>query len=215
LASAVALLQPSRSSGTGQGAIGGASGGGIASTGRAAGGAQRATRRSAATAGRAAAAAYAYRTADRAELERLGLDYDELRRIDDPLELTRVIVEAACGSRSESTIEDHEERYVAAEIAAWVLEQNAGGTPPDPEAIVRKTIATIIVEVVETEIGEILRRGDRPTWAAELVEGELHEAAEVLAEQAELSLNGASAEEFSRAIEDGIETLRRILGGAG
>jgi hypothetical protein len=47
-----------------------------------------------------------------------------------------------------------------------------------------------------------------------MAETELREAADALAERATLSVEGPSAEEFAAAIEDGIETLREILGGS-
>src|SRR5690606_41176073 len=55
----------------------------------------------------------------------LGLDYESLRTNDDPIDLTRRIVEAACGPLPDGTIEDEERRVVAAQVAEWVLEANA------------------------------------------------------------------------------------------
>jgi len=198
----------------GAGGIGGAGAGERGSSGgRSGGGPRRSAAVSAGSAGRAAAAAYAYQTGNVAELERLGLRYDELRTLGDPLEVTSRIVAAACGP-NESTIEDMEQRYVAAELAEWVFEQGAEAVPT-PEEIVRKTISLIIVETLESETGDLLRNGQRPAWATELAEGELRDAAEVLAQRATLSVDGVSEAEFAAAIENGIETLRQILGGAG
>jgi hypothetical protein len=208
LLNAIPLLRP-RAGGSGGGGAGGISGDG--GRGEGGGGPRRSVGRLAATAGRAAASAYAFRSGDVAGLERFGLVYEELSRLD-PLELTIRIVNAACGPRSNSTIEDHEQQYVAAEVAEFVLERNEGGAPPSPEEVARQAIAVIIAEVVDSEIGELLRDDDRPAWAEELAEAEIREAAEVLAGKAELSVTGATDEEFSRAIEDGIETLRRIVG---
>jgi hypothetical protein len=212
---AVELLRP-RGSGSGgggaggvQGAGGGAGGGGRSRSG---GGPQRSATRSAATAGRAAAAALAYRSGDAAELARLGLDYEELRTLDDPLEVTRRIVDAACGAQGESTIEDHEQRYVAAQVAEWVLEHGDGATL-SPEEIVRTTLARIIEEIVASETGELIRQGQRPAWATQVAESEIREAAEILAERARFSVNGVTEDEFARAIEEGVETLRSIMGG--
>jgi hypothetical protein len=142
----------------------------------------------------------------------LGLDYRELSSLG-PLDVTRRIVEMACGPRSNSTIEDGEERYVAAEVAEWILERDDGGAPPTPDEIVRETIAIIISEVVETEVGEMLRTDERPEWASQLAEGQIREAAEILAGRAQLTASGVTHADFARSIEDGIETLRRILGG--
>jgi hypothetical protein len=212
------LLRPR--SGGGGGSDGPGGGGGIGGAGgqrssgrRTGGGPQRSAAASAGSAGRAAAAAYAFQTGDTAELDRLGLNYAELRSLGDPLEVTSRIVAAACGP-SESTLEDMEQRYVAAQVAEWVFEQGTNAIPT-PEEIVRKTISLIIVETLESETGELLRDGKRPAWATELAESELRDAADALAQRATLSVDGVSADEFAAAIETGIETLRQILGGAG
>lgn len=209
---AIGLLHPRGSGGGGGG--GGAAGGGTGGGGtrRSTGGPQRSVARSAATAGRAAAAALAYRSGDAAELARLGLDYGELRALGDALEVTRRIVDAACGAQGESTIEDHEQRYVAAQVAEWVLEQGDGAAP-SPEEIVRTTLARIIEEIVASETGELIRQGQRPAWATQVAESEIRDAAEVLAERATFSVNGVTEDEFARAIEQGVETLRSIMGG--
>jgi hypothetical protein len=216
LAPAISLLSPTlkrtRSSG---GGVGGGTSSGTSkqqkkSNGsRKGGGAQRSVHRSAVTAGRAASAAYAFSKEDRETLSKLGLSYDELRGLTDPLELISRIVEAACGSQ-DSTIEDHEQRMVAAEVAEWVIKQSEQGETPDPQDITRKSIAIVIAEVITSETGEMLRKGERPEWATELAEGQIYEAAEALADKAELSINGATASQFSKAIESGIETLRKI-----
>lgn len=201
--------------GDGPGGAGGLGGGGErTSTGRRTGGGpQRTAAASAGSAGRAAAAAYAYQTGNAAGLESLGLNYEELRGLGDPLEITGRIVAAACGPVGESTIEDMEQRYVAAQVAEWVFEQGPNAVP-SPDEIARKTISLIIVEALESETGELLRDGKRPAWTTEVAESELRGAADALAERATLSVEGASAAEFAAAIEDGIETLREILGGA-
>jgi hypothetical protein len=142
------------------------------------------------------------------------LDYAELRGLSDPIEVTRRIVDAACGPIGLSTIEDHEQRMVAAEIAEWVIGESQDGSLPAPDEIARKTIALIITEVVASETGEMLRQGKQPGWANEIAEHELREAAEALAARADLSVDGVTENEFASAIENGIETLRRILGGS-
>jgi hypothetical protein len=196
--------------GDGPGGMGGGSASTTASGGGTGGGAQRSSARSASTAGRAAAAAYAYRTGDQTALEELGLDYASLRTSDDPIEVTRQIVAAACGPLPEGTIEDDERRIVAAEIAQWVLEQNADGAPPDPVEITREAIALIIFEAVTTETAAALRESGRPSRDLRDAERQIRESAAALAERADLSQNGPTPSEFERAIEQGIETLRAI-----
>ena len=198
----------------GGGGNGGGSGeGGIASGGgRRAGGAQRSASSSARSAGRAAAAVFAYKTGDRQGLSDLGLNYDELLALDDPLEVVRRIVDAACGSRSESTIEHEEQRMVAAEIATWVLNEEEAGVALRPDQIARKAIAFIVAEAIASETGELIHAGRRPAWVSELAESELRKAIEVYAERADLSVDGVTDAEFAKAIEDGLEKFHVILG---
>ncbi|MDA8071003.1 MAG: hypothetical protein M0Z82_05235 [Actinomycetota bacterium] len=218
LLNVIPLLRPR--TGGGQGGDGPGVGGGLGPGGargpgtgtRNRGGAHRTAAGFATTAGRAAAAAYAYQTGDATALARLGLDYAELRALGDPLEVTVRIVNAACGPLSDSTIEHEEQRYVAGEIAQWVIEQGEAGATPTPEEIVRKTIALIIQEAALSEAGELARQADRPENTGELTEREIEEVAEALAGRAELSVNGPTEDEITQAVEDGIETLRRMRG---
>lgn len=209
------LLRPSGSSGDGGGGLGGGGqfggGGAQGGGGRAGTGAGRSTRRLSAASGRAAAGAIAYLAGDRDTLRRLGLDYDSLRAVRDPLELTTQIVRAVCGQRANSTLEEAEERYVAASVAEWVLGQGGDGTSPELDDIARYAIATIIVEVLSSELAAAL--SDRPHEVAPVAESELREAAGVLANQASLTITGPTETELSTAIENGIETLRMIYGG--
>lgn len=210
LQSAVGLLRPRDSTGGRRDGPSGAGGGRVGSgdRSRAGGGAQRSVAASARTAGRAAAAAYAYRTGDATTLQRLGLDYAELRGLGDDGEVARRIVSMACGV-SDSTIPDHEQRIVAADIAEWIFEQEeSGGRLPTPEEIVRQTIASVIAIVILTETGNLLNQHE----LADVTESDIRDFAEAKAGQAALSVNGASEEEISRAVEDGIETLRSLLG---
>ena len=214
------LLGPSGGGGTGgPGGSGGGPGGGGGGTGgrggggRPAGGAQRSVRASSRVAGRAAAAAYALREGDTATLQQMGLDLESLRSSDDPIGVARQIVNAACeGALSDGTIEDEERRYVASEVATWVLEESGGEAPPTPEEIVQKSIAVIMSEAAQNEAVDMIRRGERPEWASLEAERQLREAAEVLARRVEVSPAGMTAQDFARAIEEGIETLRRIQG---
>jgi hypothetical protein len=205
LLSAIQLLRPRGrgAGGDGPGIGGGGGGGGSRRTG---GGPRRSTSASARSAGRAAAAAYAFATGDAAALARLGLDYAELAALGDPVEVVRRIVEAACGPRTDSSIEDHERRLVAAELAEWVIAEGENGSLPSPEEIARRTIATIIAEAILVETASEATQHDQGA----LVEEEIRDAAEALAEKATLSIDGATEEEFYAAIEAGIETLRAI-----
>jgi hypothetical protein len=211
LRNGVQLLRPRSSGGGGADGPGGG-GGGAGGTGkgsRSGGGAVRSAAASAGSAGRAAAAAYAFSTGDAAALDRLGLNYDELAALNSPTKVAQRIVDAACGPTTNSTIVDHEQRLVAADIAEWVISEQEGGYLPTPEEIVRRTIATIIAEAVLVETGERADQHDQ----GELAESEIRDAAEALADRATLSISGATEAEFTTAIESGIETLRKIKGG--
>lgn len=177
------------------------------------GGLRRSTASVSGRAGRAGAAAYAYATGDRAGLSEFGLDFDSLQALGDPIEVTRRIVDAACGPLANGSLEEHEERYVAASVAEWVLEQAEAGSPPTPEEIARYSIAAVVAEVLATVINEHLNQ--RPADIAAVVESELFEAAQVLADKVELSVHGATEAELARAIEGGIEMLKQIYGVSG
>jgi len=205
----VSLLRPRSPGGSGgDGPGGGAGAGGAAGggTGRTGGGPRRSVGRSATTAGRAAAAAYAYRSRDAPTLERLGLNLAELSTVGDQYEIARRIVEAACGARADSTIEDYEQRLVAADVAEWVLSQEADGGPPTPEEIVRHTIALIVADAFLSDTGELINNSNH----ADVAESEVRDAADALAERPALSVAGVTEAEFTQAIEDGIEALRAI-----
>lgn len=203
----VNLIRPRTASGGGDGpGGGGAVGSGTGS--RSGGGPQRTAASSARTAGRAAAAAYAYSTGDAATLQRLGLDYSELRSLGDEFEVLRRIVDMAC-STPDSTIEDHEQRRVAADVAEWVMEQQRDGYLPPLDEMVRQTIAVIIAETLLVETGDLVNNHDH----ADIAERDIRDAAEVIASQADLSVDGATEDEISRAVEAGLERIRGIIGG--
>ncbi|GLZ77948.1 hypothetical protein Afil01_27550 [Actinorhabdospora filicis] len=207
------LIRPHPASGGGSDGPSGGSGSASRDRGtgeRGGGGPQRSAAASARTAGRAAAAAYAYRAGDAATLQRLGLDYNELCGLGDEFEVLRRIVDMAC-SVPDSTIEDHEQRRVAAEVAEWVMEQERDGIPPSPVEIVRQTIATIIAEALLVESGDQVNSSSH----AYITESDIRDAAEAIAAQATLSVDGTSEDELGNAIEAGIETLRHIVGGTG
>ena len=206
------LIRPRSAGGGGGDGPGGGGGGGGSTSGtggsRSGGGPRRSAAASARSAGRAAAAAYAYRTGDAATLERLGLDYNELHGLGDEFEVLRRIVDMACSS-PDSTIDDHEQRLVAAEVGEWVLEQDRDGSPATPEEIVRQTIAAIIAETLLVESGDLVNNHDQ----ADVAESDIRDAAEAIAAQATLSVDGATEDEISRAVEAGLETIRSIVGG--
>ena len=175
------------------------------------GGAQRSAVVSARTAGRAAAAAYAYATGDRQTLSDLGLNYDELREYNS-IDLINKIVSVACGPNSDGTIEEDEQRWVAAELADWIIEQQNASVIVEPDEIAGKAFACIVHAAIATETGELIRSGNPPPALTELDDNELQKMAEVVADRAGLSNVSVTEREFADAIENGIETVRDILG---
>ncbi|MFE5565091.1 hypothetical protein ACFQ68_08870 [Amycolatopsis japonica] len=200
-------LFASRSGGRADGPGGGGTGGGTR------GGAQRTVAGSSRTAGRAAAAAYALRTGN-ADLLRqeFGLDYESLRVNSDVADVARQIMVAACGPLPDGTIEEEEQRVVAAQVAQYVLEASVDGAVPAPDEIVRETIACIIFEAISTETAAKVHNGERSPWTTGEAERQLREATQAWAFRADLSPGGATPAEFEKAIADGIETMHTIWG---
>lgn len=194
--------------GGGAGGVGGSANGG---SGRSGGGARRSLGTTSRAAGRAGALARAYVAGDRAALQQLGLNYDELTALGDMVAVGTRIVQAAFESQANSTIEDDESREIVAEIVEWILETPASQVP-SPDEIVRRSIEVIIADVTLTEVGEQIRKEpSREKRAA--AEQEVRDAAEVYSKQVTLSDTGASEQEMAAAIEGGIRQLGRIFGG--
>jgi hypothetical protein len=200
------------SDGPGGGGGAGTAAGGSRAGGGARGGAQRSVAGSSRAAGRAAAAAYALRTGNAQLLQELGLDYDSLRNNPDIADVARQIMVAACGPLPDGTIEEEEQRVVAAQVAQYVLEANADSAPPAPEEIVRETIACILFEAVSTETAAMLHDGKRSARATVDDERQMREAAQVLALRVRLPPDGPTPTDFSEAIAQGIETMHEIWG---
>lgn len=210
---ALGLFAP-RSGGRADGPGGGGSGGGIGRpVGGSRGGAQRTVAGSSRTAGRAASAAYALRTGN-ADLLRqeFGLDYERLRANPDVADVARQIMVAACGPLPDGTIEEEEQRVVAAQVALYVLETTVAGAPPAPEEIVRETIACIIFEAISTETAAKVNNGERSPWTTDEAERQLREATQAWAFRVDLSPSGATPAEFEKSITEGIERMHTIWG---
>lgn len=191
---------------------GGARGGGSGSGGRSGGGARRSVGTTSRAAGRAGALARAYATGDRTVLERAGLNYGELRALDDRVTVGTKIVEAAFDSRADSTIADDESREIVAKVVEWILESPVDQTP-SPDEIVRHSIELIIADVTLTEVGDTIRAEPSRERRAE-AEQEIRDAATVYASQVTLNATGPTEQEISAAIEGGIHELGRIFGAA-
>lgn len=214
LLNVIQLLRLRTKGGAGGDGPGGGGGGGVETgTGsRSGGGPARSAAGSARVASRAGAAAYAFRTGNAEALEALGLDYAELSQLN-TFEVARKIVDFACGPQADSSIEDHEQRFVAVDVAEWVLDESRDGYTPTPDDIARHAIAIIIAEAALAETAEESGRHPR----GELAEPAIRDAAEALANRATFSAKGPTEPQLRKAIQSGIETLRKIrrAGGGG
>jgi hypothetical protein len=135
-----------------------------------------------------------------------------LRANPDLLQVTKAIVDAACGPVPDGTIEGDEQRWVASDIASWILSEQASGAMPTPDEIVRETIAMIVFEAACSETAARLQQDDQRASVAVAAEEEMRATARVLADNATLSVTGATESELRQAIEQGIESLRVIWG---
>lgn len=170
------------------------------------GGARRSSSRTANAAGRAIAGAIAYRQGDRAALERLGLDFDELARLGDPFEVVRRIVDMACGT-ADSTIEDHERRLMAADVGErLVIDLDLNAAVPTQE-IAQFAVAAIVAELILSECGDITLLSD-----GTVSEQDVRDAAIDIVGQAEFPTSGFTETDFAATIATGLEHLREILG---
>ncbi|QYF96834.1 hypothetical protein [Microbacterium sp. PAMC21962] len=143
---------------------------------------------------------------ERAPLEAAGLDLDELRALDDPLEVRRRIVEAAFESEPDSTIADGEARLIVADLVTWTLE-----TPRDPAQIVRHTVELMIARSILTEVGDRIRQEPRAALRRS-AEDEIRLAAKAWAmrfDVAAVTLDGPS---ISAAVQTGVTDLLAIYG---
>lgn len=211
LGPALRLLLRPRGGGGGDG-LGSGSGGGMGGGGgRSSGGATRSVGRVSRAVGRAGRLAMAYSTANREVLRQAGLNYDELRSLGDPIAIGIKIVEAAFSAPADSTIADAEERYIVADVVAWILEQ-PDGQPPTPEEVVRKSIEMTIVETALTEVSSTVYAKDVSYEKRHSVEQQIRDVAAEYAAQASLSPVGATEQEMAKAIETGIRDIGMIFG---
>lgn len=162
------------------------------------------------TAGRGAAAAYAYRTGNAQVLHDLGLDYEALRANPNVIDVVHQIVQKICEDLPPSDIDTEEQTHVVAEIAGWVITTNPDADAPDPEEITVETLATVLKWAYLTTTAAELNTKDMNGVERVAFEREVRAACEELAAQVDLTPTGATAAEFSKAIENGIEYLQHI-----
>ncbi len=199
------------SKGSGSGGGGATSGGGgSAGGGRSSGGVQRTVGRVSGPAGRAGALARAFATGDSPALEEAGLNYDELRALNDPLEVGRKITEVAFEGQPDGSIEDGEARLIVAELVSWIMDA-PDGERPSPDQIVRYSIELMIAKAALTEVGDTIRKQSDPVKRQE-AEAEVRRGAKVLAGKLDLDGVGPSASDIARSIETSVQQLVDIHG---
>ncbi|WP_409141687.1 hypothetical protein [Cellulosimicrobium sp. RS] len=173
--------------------------------------------RSAATssriAGRGAAAAYAYRTGDRDTLRDLGLDYDTLRANPNVLDVVYVIAQVICDELPQGTIDTDEQVHVVAEIAEWVVTADPN-LLPTPAEIAQETLAVVMYWAYFTTTEAKLNTADLSAQQREVFEKDVRGACEELAAYADLNPSRPTADQFTSAVETGIEFLQTVYGGS-
>ncbi|MBT2498070.1 hypothetical protein J7E25_03075 [Agromyces sp. ISL-38] len=142
-------------------------------------------------------------------LEEAGLSYDQLRALDDPLEVGRKIAEVAFEGQPDGSIEDGEARLIVAQLASWIMD--ADGARPEPDQIVRYSIELMIARATLTEVSDTIRKESDPVKRRE-AEAEVRRGAKVLAGKLNLDGVGASAADITRAIETSVQQLVDIHG---
>lgn len=165
---------------------------------------------SARSAGRGAAAAYAYRSGDAQTLRDLGLDYDALRANPNIFDVAHQIAQKVCEDLPAGTIETAEQMEVVGRLAEWLVESDSTGVNVSLGQIAEEAVALILAEAYLVETASSLNTKDMSGAERAAFEDGIRQAAEELAAHADLSPSGPSAEEFTRAIEDGLEYLRTI-----
>lgn len=165
---------------------------------------------SARSAGRGAAAAYAYRTGDSQTLRDLGLDYDALRANPNIFDVAHQIAQKVCEDLPPGTIETAEQLEVVGRLAEWIVESDTSGADVSLGQIAEEAVALILAEAYLVETASSLNTKDMTGPQRAAFEDGVRQAAEELAAHANLSPSGPSPDEFTRAIEDGLEYLRTI-----
>lgn len=163
-------------------------------------------------AGKAGSLALAYVQGRQEILKQAGLDYEELKNYGDSVSISSHIVDAIMPNMPDGTIGDAETRVIAAKIVSWVINESVY-RDISPEEIVRKAIETNIAEVALTEVTASINGSAASIGDKCALEREIRQSAVYLASQAKLTDTGASSDEITQAIEEGIRSLVYIYGG--
>ncbi len=185
-------------------------GGGGSGRGRSSESLTRSAAGSARSAGRGAAAAYAYRTGDAQTLRDLGLDYDALRANPNIFDVVHQIAQKVCEDLPPGTIDTAEQMEVVGRLAEWLVDSDTAGTEVSLGQIAEEAVALILAEAYLVETASTLNSKEMTGIQRAEFEDGVRQAAEELAAHANLTPAGPSPDEFTRAIEDGLEYLRTI-----
>lgn len=162
-------------------------------------------------AGRASSLAQSFASGDRQAIESAGLNFDELRRLNDPLEVGKQITDIAFGTQPDGTIEDYEARIIIAELVSWIM-KTPEQQKPTPADIVRRTIELMIARATLTEVGDTIRKKEKDQNRRRETESEIRLAARVNASKINLNNVGATSADIAKAIEENVKQLAEIYG---
>ncbi len=161
-------------------------------------------------AGRASSLAQSFAAGDRQAIESAGLNFDELRQLNDPLEVGKQITAVAFDAQPDGTIEDSEARLIIAELVSWIMEAPEK-QKPEPVDVARRSIELMIARATLTEVGDTIRK-ERDQGRRQEAEREIRRAAQVKASKVNLNSIKASSADITKAIEDGVKQLAEIYG---
>jgi hypothetical protein len=179
--------------------------------GRGSGSVHRTVSSVAGPAGRASSLVQSLAAGNRQAIESAGLNFDELSRLNDPLEVGKRITDVAFDTQPDGTIEDYEARIIVAELVSWMME-----TPeqqqPTPSDVVKRTIELMIARATLTEVGDSIRAREKDQNRRRETENEIRLAARVNASKVNISSVGATPADISKAIEENVKQLVDIYG---
>ena len=176
---------------------GGSSGGGAGGGGRggSAGGGRRGRQRISVAGGAALAAGAALRAGNSDALQAAGLDLAQLRGLD-AFDQVGEIVNAIIPDTG--TIEDNEVRGAASEALLTMLDDGVD----EPADAVRTIVTEYVFAMCMTELGDTLRRGDRPAVDGRRAEQELKDAIRAHADGLTITPRDLTPQGFSDTIAD-------------
>lgn len=182
--------------------------GGGGSSGRAPGRGRSRTR-AARVGSRLASGVVALRSGDSAAMDALGLDLNVLQALKNVYQQAQMLAEAAAESIP-NNLEDDELRKAATSTAIWALAMDGEG--PQVEEIIRQFVKDYVYEVILTEIGSVLRSGDRDGVAAVEAEERIRSTISALADTVQIQVRQDDRADLAAVVDQVLESTRYIIG---